>query len=313
MTTSLTTRRRHWGTELPRSDPSSHPPVVLHPGGVPHPYQNRPETAVTNGHPQAARTASDLGTRRLTPARNGLPSPGYPRWDARSGRKIGGGRCPLTPTGAGKILPLPRRTQGWSRRSRPPAGQPSPVTGPRHRSGQGSLPRGRRGPSYRVSSRVAGRAGTGRPFRSLCAQRPPRPPFTGGPPVATRSGRRGCTMTPGWVLPCSCTLSAWSSGSALAVGAGLPMTRRWKVRNPAWASHGAGQSQQQIEPEARHLAAPLRPGAGNHTRPIPPGLPPHRTRHQHPGTDRESGRTRWPRRASVTPLTSSIAGGSAFQ
>ena len=38
----------------------------------------------------------------------------------------------------------------------------------------------------------------------------------------------------------------WVSGAA--VGADLPMTGRWKVRNPAWGSHGAGQSQQQIGP-----------------------------------------------------------------
>src|SRR5271165_5208929 len=80
--------------------PAQAGPVVapagsLHPGGVPRPCQNRPKTTVTNGHPRAARTASDLGTRRLTPARNDLLGPGYPWWDARSGRNIGGGRCPL--------------------------------------------------------------------------------------------------------------------------------------------------------------------------------------------------------------------------
>jgi hypothetical protein len=37
--------------------------------------------------------------------------------------------------------------------------------------------------------------------------------------------------------------------SVAAVGADLPMSGRWKVRNPAWGSHGAGQSQQQIEPD----------------------------------------------------------------
>ena len=36
--------------------------------------------------------------------------------------------------------------------------------------------------------------------------------------------------------------------SVAAVGADLPMTGRWKVRNPLRGTHGAGQSQQQIEP-----------------------------------------------------------------
>ena len=158
MATSPTTRRRHWGTDLPRSDPSSLTPVVC----IQAACRVLPEQAKNCGHPRPARTASDLGTRRLTPARNDLLGPGYPWWDSVL-RKIGGGRCPLTPTGAGKIkiLPLPRRTQGWSRHSGPPAGQASPVTGPRHRSGQGSLPRACRGPSYRVSSRA------GRPRSSV--------------------------------------------------------------------------------------------------------------------------------------------------
>jgi hypothetical protein len=39
----------------------------LHPSGVPHPCQNRRKTAVTNSHPRAQRTVSDLDTRRLIP------------------------------------------------------------------------------------------------------------------------------------------------------------------------------------------------------------------------------------------------------
>lgn len=34
---------------------------------MPHPCQNRRETAVTSGQPQTLRTASDLGMSRLTP------------------------------------------------------------------------------------------------------------------------------------------------------------------------------------------------------------------------------------------------------
>jgi len=67
---------------------------------------HRPKTAVTNGHPRAARTASDLGTRRLTPCTKRPSKPWKSLVGCRSGRKFGGGRCPLTPTGAGKILPL---------------------------------------------------------------------------------------------------------------------------------------------------------------------------------------------------------------
>ena len=43
--------------------------AVLHPdGGVPRPCQNGRKTADTSRHPRAARMASDLSTRRLTPA-----------------------------------------------------------------------------------------------------------------------------------------------------------------------------------------------------------------------------------------------------
>jgi hypothetical protein len=44
-----TTRRRRWRTELPEWDPSPHATSV----------PEQAETAVTNGHPRAARTASD--------------------------------------------------------------------------------------------------------------------------------------------------------------------------------------------------------------------------------------------------------------
>src|SRR6516225_6367276 len=56
---------------------------------------------------RVAQTASDLGMRRLIRCGNDLLSLGYPWWDARSGRKIGGGRCTLTPTrGAGNNGPV---------------------------------------------------------------------------------------------------------------------------------------------------------------------------------------------------------------